>query len=204
LYTVTKRNEVKVTERGSTFLGFLFPCRDETQFTEKLEQVKAKYHDASHYCYAWRVDPTGIRQFSSDDGEPSGTAGLPILNRLKSKELVNIGLIVVRYFGGTKLGKAGLIEAYGGTAEQCLSNIELKKVIPCRWYSIVYNYPEQKVIDRLKQNFNLHEREAQYLEQVRVIFGVAEEKAELFEKELNQIQHLGVSHKELDRGFLIL
>lgn len=202
MYTITKGNEVKVTERGSTFLGFLFPCRDEAHFAESLQQIKAEYHDASHHCYAWRVDPTDVTEFSSDDGEPAGTAGLPILNRLKSKKLVNAGLVVVRYFGGTKLGKPGLIEAYGGTAERCLSGVEFKKVIPCRWYRIVYNYPEQKVIDRLKQNFDLHEREAEYLEQVRVVFGIGEEETELFEKELENSFHLIVSYKYLGKDFI--
>src|SRR5699024_755346 len=98
--------------------------------------------DATHHCYGWRISPNNIEEFAQDDGEPGGTAGLPILNQLKSFNVVNGACVVVRYFGGTKLGKAGLIQAYGHTAELCLKQAELSNLVATQNFRIIYPYQE--------------------------------------------------------------
>jgi uncharacterized YigZ family protein len=96
--------------KGSRFYGYVFPIESEIQFREVLSNYRQKYHDATHHCWAYRYCNTkDIVEYYSDDGEPSGTAGLPITNVLKSVGLTQIGAVVIRYYGGTNLGKSGLI-----------------------------------------------------------------------------------------------
>lgn len=137
-----------------------------------LNQLRSEHPSASHHCHALRVDPIKTEEFCSDDGEPGGTAGLPILNQLKSAALVNAVLVVVRYFGGVKLGKPGLIEAYGESAGLAIKSAELKPILSCRILSLSYQYPQQSVMDQLEHELQLKEVEAHYTEIVRKKFAV--------------------------------
>lgn len=110
--TIAGAAETGIRERSSKFLAFAWPVEDETQVKEHLEMLRKKYYDATHHCYAWRIGPHGEATRANDDGEPSGTAGRPILGQILSAELTNVLVVVVRYFGGTKLGVSGLINAY--------------------------------------------------------------------------------------------
>lgn len=101
-------------DRKSSFYGFIFPVADQSQIKNILKNIKKEYHDAVHHCYAYRLltDNQQLTEFYTDDGEPSNTAGIPILNELRKHDLCNILAIVVRYYGGIKLGVPGLIHAY--------------------------------------------------------------------------------------------
>ncbi|MEX0719652.1 MAG: YigZ family protein [Balneolaceae bacterium] len=200
--TINKTYEISFREKGSKFIGFLFSCDSEEAFGEKLEQLKAKYPDASHHCYAWRIHPNNIKEYSSDDGEPSGTAGLPILNQLKSLEVVNAAAIVVRYFGGAKLGKPGLIEAYGLAANECLSSAELVKIVPVHIFEIHYPYPEENLINKLISSYNLIIQESEYMEHVTLKIACPKRKATNFEKELAGLKHLNISFEKLEESYL--
>ncbi len=158
-------------------------------FEDRLQKIKSKYPDATHHCYAWRINPHKIEEFAQDDGEPGGTAGLPILNKLKSSEAVNCACVVVRYFGGTKLGKSGLIEAYGHTAQLCLKQASLLMLIPTKNFKITYSYSEQNKIDQLKNSFDLKEIDAQYLENVTLRIACRTEQANDFLARLKQLEH---------------
>jgi uncharacterized YigZ family protein len=114
--------ESSLRERGSRFLGFAFPVRDENEIKQSLQQIKQKYPDATHHCYGAIMHPDQSYQRSTDDGEPSNTAGRPILRAILSAGLTNVLVIVVRYYGGTQLGIPGLIKAYGETAQAALQN----------------------------------------------------------------------------------
>lgn len=121
------RNECKgeYKEKGSKFLAYAFPVNNEEEVKTILTLLRKKYHDARHHCYAYRLGASGEIYRANDDQEPSGTAGKPILGQLLSFDLSNIILVVVRYFGGTKLGTGGLIQAYKSAAQHCLSNAEI-------------------------------------------------------------------------------
>lgn len=112
-----------MTEQRSRFLSFAFPCESVEKQSNLLKKMRAEYPSATHICYASAIDCGDIRYLSSDDGEPSGTAGVPILNVLKEKQLVNVIVFVVRYFGGIKLGTSGLFKAYKECAELSLENV---------------------------------------------------------------------------------
>lgn len=136
-----KQAEAEIKERGSRFIALLFPVHSREEAEQKLAEVQKEYADASHVCYVWRIH-TGseIQEMASDDGEPAHSAGTPILNALKSREVVQALAVVVRYFGGTKLGVRGLIEAYGGTAALSLKRAGIKEVLPSKRYTLDFPY----------------------------------------------------------------
>lgn len=123
--TIVKSGESLFKDRGSKFFGYVFPVHDEDEFKEKLAEIKTEHHQARHHCYAYRLDPDEIRYRANDDGEPSHSAGTPILHALQSSEVIDVGAVVVRYFGGTKLGVSGLINAYRTAAEQAIENTKI-------------------------------------------------------------------------------
>ena len=112
-------------EKGSKFVGYAFPCISEEAFSEELKKMKAEHRTARHHCYAYSLGPDGEDYRTNDDGEPSGTAGRPIHGQIRSFELSDVGIIVVRYFGGTKLGTSGLIRAYKSAAKDALENARI-------------------------------------------------------------------------------
>lgn len=119
-HTLEGPTEASLRERSSKFLAFAYPVSDEEEIAERIGALRRKYYDATHHCYAWRLGPQGERYRSNDDQEPSGTAGRPILGQLLSREVTDALVVVVRYFGGTKLGTAGLIAAYREAASEAL------------------------------------------------------------------------------------
>lgn len=112
-------------EKGSKFLAYAAPVYTEEEAREYIEEVKRAHHKARHHCYAYRIGNREIMERSQDDGEPSGTAGRPILGQLHAFEVTNTVVVVVRYFGGTKLGTGGLIQAYKAAARDALDNAEM-------------------------------------------------------------------------------
>ena len=120
--TITAPSEGLYKEKGSRFIAFAFPVSTEEQIREILDGLKDKYYDARHHCYAWRLGAEKTLFRANDDGEPSSTAGKPILGQIQSKDLTDILIVVIRYFGGIKLGVSGLINAYREAASAALAN----------------------------------------------------------------------------------
>jgi uncharacterized YigZ family protein len=110
--TIEGAAECIYKQLSSKFLTFAYHVTSEEQIKEHLDELRKKYYDATHHCYAWRLGPRGEHSRANDDGEPSSTAGKPILGQLLSREVTDCLVVVVRYFGGTKLGVSGLIAAY--------------------------------------------------------------------------------------------
>ena len=123
--TIEADAEAIFKEKSSKFLCFAYPVTTEEQIRERLEVLYKKYYDATHHCYAWRLGPRGESFRANDDGEPSSTAGKPILGQLLSNEITDCLIVVVRYFGGTKLGVSGLIEAYKTSAAEVIAAAEV-------------------------------------------------------------------------------
>lgn len=127
-------------DRGSRFLAYAFPISSAEDFRTRLKELKEEHAKAAHHCFAYRIGTDGNNFRSSDDGEPSGSAGRPILGQIDSKELVNIAIIVVRYFGGTLLGVPGLINAYKTAASFALQlNPIVKKPVLIN-YRLQFDY----------------------------------------------------------------
>lgn len=127
-------------ERSSKFLSFAWPVQDEEQIRGHLEALRKEYYDATHHCYAWRLGPQGERFRANDDGEPSGTAGRPILGQMLSRKVTDCLVVVVRYFGGTKLGVPGLIAAYKESAAAVLDAAQIVERTVDRRVEIEFSY----------------------------------------------------------------
>ena len=123
--TLAEPAEALYKEKGSKFLAYAYPVSSEEQIRECLEALRKRYYDATHHCYAWRLGADGQNYRVNDDGEPSSTAGRPILGQLLSYGVTDVLVVVVRYFGGTKLGVSGLIAAYKESAAAVLSAAQI-------------------------------------------------------------------------------
>ena len=123
--TLAHESEGIYKEKGSKFLAYATPLSIETDFSTFLERIKKEHPKARHYCYAWRLGMDKNLFRANDDGEPSGTAGRPILGQIDSFQLTNVGIVVVRYFGGTLLGTSGLIQAYKESSADALRQSEI-------------------------------------------------------------------------------
>lgn len=123
--TIAAPVECAMRERSSKFLSYAYPVTSEEECRHHLEALRKTYFDATHHCYAWRLGASGEQFRANDDGEPSGTAGKPILGQLLSSDITNCLIVVVRYFGGTKLGVSGLIQAYREAARDVLDACEI-------------------------------------------------------------------------------
>lgn len=204
MQTITKKSTSEFRSKGSKFIGYFLPVKNNDEVTSALESVQSEHPTATHHCYAYRLNPHKIEEFSQDDGEPGGTAGLPILNELKSADIINAILIVVRYYGGTKLGKPGLIDAYGETARVCIAKASLKKLIPVNLYKIEYAYQHQGIIDQLKNEITWFEKEATYMEHVSMTCGFPTIEIDLIENKLRSKEHLFINLEEMGHSFHIV
>lgn len=151
--TVSKSVESIYKEKGSKFLSFLYPVTSVDEVKEYLTQLKKKYYDATHHCYAYIIGYDKETFRMNDDGEPSSTAGKPIYGQLQSNDLTNVLLVVVRYFGGTKLGVSGLIKAYKESSAECIALAEIVEKQVKHKYNIYFAYEDMNVVmNILKQN----------------------------------------------------
>lgn len=138
--TIAKPSEAIFRDRGSKFLCFTYPIRSDAEIREIITKLKAEHPKANHHCWAMRLSPDRSVFRVNDDGEPSGTAGRPILNVLLSKNITNVLVIVVRYFGGTLLGVPGLINAYKTATEMALAEAKVIEQTIQDVYTISFNY----------------------------------------------------------------
>ncbi len=162
--TIKALGEGLYKEKGSRFIAYAYPVATTDEIKALVDAKKKEYHDARHVCYAYRINPAKIEFRGVDDGEPSGTAGRPMLGCLQSQELVNVLLIVVRYFGGIKLGTSGLINAYKLASEDALLHCEVEERTIDAVFNIQFDYLYLNDVMRitkdlkptvLSQNFDL-------------------------------------------------
>jgi uncharacterized YigZ family protein len=132
--------EAEIREKGSRFLAVVTPAADETAAKKILAELRQRHPDATHHCWAWRLGRPP-QERSSDAGEPAGTAGVPILQVLRGAELSDVLAVVVRWFGGTKLGKGGLARAYAGATREAVAALKVARRVPTvrRWLELPYD-----------------------------------------------------------------
>jgi len=152
--SITKASpEVLFKDRNSKFFGYAFPIKTEEEANEHLEQLRAKHHKARHWCYAWQIGKEDFQYRVNDDGEPSNSAGMPIYGQIQSFDVTNILIVVVRYFGGVKLGVGGLINAYKTAAQMALEESDILKRTIDEIFILKFDYPEMnKVMQVIKKN----------------------------------------------------
>jgi len=141
-------------EKGSKFIGFAFPVTDEAELKKALEKIRSEHPKATHHCYAFRMGINGENYRANDDGEPSGSAGLPIFNQLLANDITNVLVIVVRYYGGTKLGVSGLVKAYKESAKVTLEEARIVTKELETEIEIRFNFNQQNTIFTLLSKFD--------------------------------------------------
>ncbi|HNU77789.1 MAG: YigZ family protein [Bacteroidota bacterium] len=170
--TVSAPSEGIFKDKGSRFLAFLYPVKNEEEIRELLQKIKKEHYNARHHCYAWRLGKEEIRFRANDDGEPSSTAGKPILGQLVSKELTQVLLVVVRYFGGILLGTGGLIHAYREAAADAIRNASIETRLIEEEFQLNFNYSELNAVMQIIKNENLTQTSVNLTEKCKITFSV--------------------------------
>jgi uncharacterized YigZ family protein len=153
--TIKEVSEGLYKEKGSKFIAKAIPVTSIEQVNEALENLKREFYDARHHCYAYIISPDATLYRANDDGEPNHSAGDPILGQIKSLELTNTLVVVIRYFGGTKLGVSGLIHAYKTAAAEALSKADILKREVTQSISFDFSYPQTNEVMKLVAKYNI-------------------------------------------------
>ena len=160
-------------EKKSKFIGYIFKIHNEEQAQAYLSQIRTKHYDATHNCYAYSLRENNIQRFS-DDNEPSGTAGIPILEVIKKEALYNVLIVVTRYFGGTLLGAGGLVRAYTAAAAGAVQEAGVVQMTLCDCLALSCDYTLWGKIERLIREFCVDQPQIDYGEQVHISFYIDE------------------------------
>ena len=182
--TITKASpEVLFKDRNSKFFGYAFPVKTEEEINAHLEELKNKHHKARHWCYAWQLGKEEVQYRANDDGEPSNSAGMPIYGQIQSFEVTNVLIVVVRYFGGVKLGVGGLINAYKTAAQMALEESKIVTRTIDEVFEIKFNYPEMNTVMRIIKENDLNIIEQKLELDCRIRISVRKKEAEsIFQK----------------------
>lgn len=193
--TIKGTSEGLYKEKGSKFIAHAFHVESDEKIKEVLLKLRKEYYDARHHCYAWRIDLRNEKTRSNDDGEPSGTAGKPILNQLFSFELYDVLVVVIRYFGGTKLGVSGLINAYKVSTRQALENAKIIEKEIRDLYQVDFEYPLMNSVMRIIKEDNLVIKEQHFDNRCNIKLAMRLSTIDKSTNRLNKIQ--GVKLKKL-------
>lgn len=181
--TVRQEAQIEIVIERSRFIGYCFPVKGEEETLQKLEEIRKRHWDATHNCYAYSIGPRGDLARFSDDGEPGGTAGMPMMEVLRKKGVTDLLCVATRYFGGILLGAGGLVRAYGRTAAESIDAAGLVHMRPCVRYRVETDYARWGAVEGVLRGAGMVEDVA-YQENVRAAVLVDELKAAAFEKTL--------------------
>lgn len=197
--TITKPSkEVLFKEKNSKFFGYAFPVSSEEEVKQHLEEVKKKHHSARHWCYAWQL---GKKEETyhyrvNDDGEPSNSAGMPIYGQIQSFDVTNVLIVVVRYFGGVKLGVGGLISAYKTAAQMALEASKIvTRTIDVK-YEISFDYPEMGSVMRVIKENNLNVLDQKLELDCKIYISVRKKEAKIIFKKFDHIYKVNIKKLE--------
>lgn len=185
--SVANFTEIELNIKKSRFLGFVIPVKDEKSAMENLEKIRKIHKSANHNCYAWRIGTKGELQRCSDDGEPQGTAGKPMLEVINKEDITNILVVVTRYFGGIKLGAGGLIRAYAQTVKEVLEAAEI--VNPKLYWqgNLGIDYKELSMIKNILLNEECIIKDINYVEIINLIFLIPLDKREILNEKILEV-----------------
>jgi len=156
--SISAQAEGLFKDNGSRFIALAYPVETEEEVKVIVDSLKKEYHDARHHCYAYRLGHLGQKFRANDDGEPSGSAGRPILGQIDSAGLSDILVVVVRYFGGIKLGIPGLIRAYKTSTADALEQSEIIEKIAGKWYKVDFGYMAMNQVMKILKDMDLVQR----------------------------------------------
>lgn len=191
--TIQKPSDGIYKEKGSKFLAFAFPVENEPDIKERLDALKKKYFDARHHCFAWVLGADKGRSRAFDDGEPNHSAGDPILGQIRSRDLTNVLIVVVRYFGGVKLGVGGLVNAYKMAAQDALQNSVIEERTLKKTIELSYPYESTAHISRLIQEFRATILQQTFDENTRMTIEVDAQRSEELQARMQVLKSSGVN-----------
>jgi len=186
--TIKNPSEGEYKEKGSKFLAFAFQVKTEDEVKERLEDLRKKYYDARHHCYAYQLGQNGELWRANDDGEPNHSAGTPILNQIKSFNLTDVLVVVIRYFGGTKLGVSGLITAYKTVTQEALQSAEIEEKIIKKTLSFSFDYLVMNDVMKLIKDYELEIENQEFTNTCQMKLSVRLAIIEEVEAKLNDIK----------------
>ncbi len=188
--TIKSLSKGEYREKGSKFLAFAYPLSDEEVVNVILKQLSHDHPKASHICYAYRIGLHGEKARMDDNGEPANTAGAPIMNHLKGRDLTFSGIFAVRYFGGTKLGKGGLINAYGTAAKYALDNAITVESTLTKVLKVKFPYTQMNDFMQLIKKYNIETGEQMFDNTCEFTIYVPVNETEAWKNRLNEIKEM--------------
>ena len=200
-YTISKNETAEIVEKKSKFIANIYPVKNVEEAEAKVKEIKKKYYDAKHHCIAYRIiKEDKIIEKSSDDGEPSGTAGAPMLNILQGNKLCNIIVIVTRYFGGILLGTGGLVKAYSDTTKIVIQKCKLISQKDGFEIDIEINYSNFENFKYYCKNNNINILKMEYFENIKIKIEMEKARKDSFfrdidEKKINNIKIINIVPK---------
>ncbi len=192
--TITKESDGYFRDRGSKFYAFAYPVESEEEIKAHLDALRKKYYDARHHCYAWQLGAEKTSYRINDDGEPSSSAGKPIFGRIMSHDLTNILIVVIRYFGGAKLGIPGLINAYKIAAEEAIEKNHIKTRTINEIFELKYEYPIMNDVMRIIKDDNVKMIFQEFEMTCRIHISIRRSESEQLKQKLLTIRKLDVTH----------
>lgn len=160
--TIQSKSEGLYKEKGSKFIAFAYPMSSEEAIKTEISELRKRYHDARHHCFAWRLGADLERYRVNDDGEPSGSAGKPIYGQIQSRELTDVLVVVIRYFGGTLLGVGGLINAYRSAASDALDQSGIVEMKVTSRLKLEFGYSQMNSVMKVIKDFQLEFEDQQF------------------------------------------
>lgn len=186
--TVEFENSDDFVEKKSRFIGYVKPVKTSDEALEFINKIKSKHWDATHNVYAYVLKENNIQRYS-DDGEPSGTAGVPVLDVILKNGLVDVCVVVTRYFGGILLGAGGLVRAYSHGSKIALESGNIITMAPCKILSVKVDYSFYERTNILLSEFNANIEETLFEESVKMTFSLKEDKVMLLSERLTELSN---------------
>jgi len=193
--TIEKKAEIIFKDKGSKFLAFAFPVENDTQIKEILFALKKEHPNANHHCYAYRLGADKLNYRANDDGEPSNTAGKPILGQIQSNDLTNILVVVVRYFGGTLLGVSGLIHAYKTSAAEAIKETKIVEKFISFNYTINFPFEHLNDVMKLLKQIDCKIMAQQFDNDCEISFSIRKANSEACEEKLKKLNGLKLEYR---------
>ncbi|MBO6045375.1 MAG: YigZ family protein [Bacteroidales bacterium] len=170
--SIAGRSDGLFKDNGSRFIAQAYPVETEDEVKEIVGRLRKEYHDARHHCYAYRIGLDGGQWRANDDGEPSGSAGRPILGQIDAAGLSDVLVVVVRYFGGIKLGIPGLIRAYKTSTADALSQASVVEKVAGKFYRVTFPYLSMNAVMKVVKDLSLPQKDTSFAEQCSMVLRV--------------------------------
>jgi len=194
--TVSARAEGQYRVLGSRHISYIFPVKNELEVKDQIDSLWKEHHNATHVCYAWRLGWEKKHYRINDDGEPSGTAGKPIYGQIQSFDLTNVLIAVVRYYGGTKLGTGGLIDAYRTASKLAIEAAAIIEKPVMDHFRLTFDYTQMPQVMKVLKDLNMEKIDASFEENCFIEFLLKQESSAILESKVTdwedaELEHLG-------------